>query len=218
MSPPLKLHSFLSKTTIHRSPPPLGPYHLTKSGLQPTPHYLAPITLPTYALTHRPWPQSPNLSYSPIDAPPLGPNHPTTCGPQSTHHSYSPIDAPPLGPNHPITFGNQSTHHTYAPTHPSPTTSSLTNPPPLTQITPPPLGTNPSPLGPNYPSTSTSSSSSASTSFSFSASANSSTRELEIIEKFLCPHHLSVHNLVVVECPHHLTCHHHWSRIHFWAK
>ena len=47
-------------------------------------------------------------------------------------------------------------------------------------------------------------------------SASASTRELEIILKFLHPHCLLVHkvkiflyHLVVVECPHHLTCHHH---------
>ena len=51
--------------------------------------------------------------------------------------------------------------------------------------------------------------------------ASVSTRELEIIDKFLHPHHLLVHKvqlfyyLLVVECAHHLTCHHHSSCIPF---
>ena len=149
MSPSLKLYSFLSKTTIHRSPPPIG------------------SNRPTAAeeLTNRPpWP---HLPYWPTNEPPLGPinpttpffNHPTTPGPNHP---------PPVGPNQPTTSWPQSPHHPYAPTHPSATT-----PWPYQSSTPDPNhSTTPSPLGPNHPS------------------ASASTKELEIIEKFLCPHHL----------------------------
>ena len=101
MSEPLKLHSFLSKTTIHR---------FAMGSNQPT----------------TTWRQSLHHPYSPTNAPPLDPNHPTThhTFPQPPHHSphqapttnhlWSPINPTHLGHNHP--------HHPYAPTHPSPTT------------------------------------------------------------------------------------------------
>ena len=86
-------------------------------------------------------------------------------------------------------------------------------------IYPWPLGTNPSSLGQNQPSAIASSSTSA------SASASASTRELEIIQKFLYPTSSKCakfknlfYHVVVVEYPHYLTCHYHWSSIHFWAK
>ena len=74
-------------------------------------------------------------------------------------------------------------------------------------------------------SSSTSTSASPSTSSSASSSPSTSARELEIIKKFYVPttskckqFKIFFYHLVVVECPHHLTRHHHWSCIHFWAK
>ena len=185
LSPPLKLHSFLSKTTICRSPPPWAPTTSTPLGSN------QPSTT---------WTQSPHYPYLPTNAPPLGPNHPIT------HHTM-PNHQPPVGPNQPTTSWPQSPHHPYAPTHT----------PHLAPTNPPPLGTNPSPLGPNHSSASTSSSASSSSSScastSCSTSASPSTRELEIIEKILHPKFAKFkfffYHLVVVECPHHLTCHHH---------
>ena len=97
ISSPLKLHSFLSKRTICRSPSPLGPSHLTSTWPQSLRH--------PYALTHHPWPQLSHYPYSPTNAPPLGPNHPTT------HHTFAPTHPPHL---------TQPTHHPWpqSPCHP----------------------------------------------------------------------------------------------------
>ena len=156
ISPLLKLHSSVIKTTICRSPPPLSPSHLTSPGLQPIHHHLALITPPPLWTNPSP--------LTPITPPLL--------------YLWVPTNPPPLGHNHPTTPTHQLTHH--------PPNLAPTNPPPLTSITPPPLGTSPSLLDPSHHSVSSGASAGASSSARDSASISSSTSAivLEIIEKF----------------------------------
>ena len=97
MSLPLKMHSFLSKTTICRSPPPYHPPHLV-----PTIHYL----------------------WAPTNPPPLGHNHSTTPVHQLTHHSphLTPTNPPPLTPITPSPMGTNPSP--LNPNHPSASTRS----------------------------------------------------------------------------------------------
>ena len=141
MSPPLKLHSFFSKTTICRFPPPLGLNHSPPlCSNQPTttwpqsPHHPCVLTSPPSLTPITPPPLFTNLCTTPI-----GPNHPTT------HHTLSqppatpgPNHPPPVGPNQPTTSWSQLPHYPYALAHPSTTT-----PGPNQPITP----------DPNYPTT-----------------------------------------------------------------
>ena len=200
----------------------MGPQHpwapITSTSLgsnQPTTTWPKSVQHPIHQLMHHHRPQLPHHTphLSPTTPPPttLGPNHP-----------------PSVGINQPTSSWPKSPHYHYVQTHQSLTTPGSNQPTTLHPITPPILCTNPSPLGLNHPSANTSSSSSLSSSLSSSSSASfsississastsTSTRELEIIEKFFSfPPLLNVQNsksfshLLVVECPYHLTCHHH---------
>ena len=110
VSPPLKLHSFLSKTTIHRSLTPLGPNHLT----------------------------------------PLGSNQPTTTWSQSPHHPYVLTNPPPLTSITPPSLLTNSctTPRPQPPYHPPHFSPTNHHPPPTT-----PDPNHPPPVGPNLPTT-----------------------------------------------------------------
>ena len=155
LSPPLKVHSFLSKESICR--------YLNTPRLQPTHQHLVPVpSTPIYnqctTLRSQPCHHPPHLSqtptipgptihhlwaqinpYSPVNASPLGPNHP------ATHHTFpwplttlGPNHPPPVGPNQPNQPWPQSPHHPMQKLIHHPPHLVPTNLPSLNPITPPP--------------------------------------------------------------------------------